>query len=406
MINMFRKSLDKTGLIDIAYIIQNQLFRVIYSFFLLLPIKRNKIYVNCFDGMGYGDNPREIVEELSKLISDIDVVWLYKGMERHIDVSDTLTIRHVKPKSIRSMYEQATAKIWIATVRMPLYSIKRKEQLYFQTWHGSLGIKKVEQEVEDKLSKRYVSKAKHDSKMIDFYLSPNKDTSNLFKNNFWFKNGEIKEVGSPRNDVLINSTIATRNAAKKRLGINETEKVVLYAPTFRANGELGAYNLDVERLSKVLEKKFGGSWCVYVRLHPNIANDYKSIRKLEKAVNLSAIADAQEVLLATDILITDYSSIGFDFMSMKKPVFLYATDIVEYRKDRDFHVTLEKTPFPIAKSNDELEEIILRYNFEAYLTKLNTFKQNYGFIENGISGYLCAEIIKDSIKDNNLMRME
>lgn len=107
----------------------------------------------------------------------------------------------------------------------------------------------------------------------------------------------------------------------------------------------------------------------------------------------SMVEDVQDLLVATDALITDYSSIGFDFMCTNRPIFLYATDIETYRRDRDFHVPLEKLPFSLADSNSSLCENIAGFDAKSYAHRLESFRNEYGLIDDGKASIRTAKLI-------------
>ena len=365
---------------EIAFFAINWLRKLICLVCLCFPIKKNDVFVNYFDGKGIGDHPKYIIRELIKKDPTIKVYWVYRGKEK----SNVENIEFVKPFSISAIFYQTTSKIWVSSVRMPYYSIKRKNQYYFQTWHGGLAFKRIEQECEDALSRRYKRTCRHDSKMIDYWVSSNADNTKLYKDYFWYQGGEIMEVGSPRNDIFFsgdNSELKVKIRNQYNLGGN---KVVMYAPTFRKKDSFKAYNLNLNTLCECLEKKFGGKWKLIVRLHPRLAKDSeKFIEYSDTIIDGSKIDDIQELLSITDLLITDYSSIALDFMNARRAVVIYASDIDDYKKDRDFHMELESTPFPIATNQTELEEAIDNFEYEKYRESLDAFMKKYDFFDNG-----------------------
>jgi CDP-glycerol glycerophosphotransferase len=343
--------------------------------------------------MPYGDSPKYIIEELKKRDSSMIFVWNSKKRK----AQDENKLIYVKRYSLKYFYHLATSKVWISSVRMPYFIFKRKGQIYFQTWHGGLGFKKIEQECENALSSRYIRTAKHDSKMIDYFISGNSDISKLFKEKFWYKNGEILEIGLPRDDLFFMPQENNIIELKEKYNI-KNKKVVMYAPTFRKNDPFSAYDIDLENLRRILSERFQGDWQVLVRLHPRLAGiSSKFIRYDENIINVSAEGDVQNLLLITDILITDYSSICFDFMNTKRPVFIYASDIEDYRKDRDFHLELEETPFAIATNNQELADIISKFDYELYQKSMNDFIGKYKIFNDGKSSEKIANLILEQV---------
>lgn len=367
-----------------------------YSYFLsLFPITNNKIVICNYFGKGYGDNGKYIAEEIIRQGLDVDIVWLLR--KELIGKSDFPSeIRVVKYGSLKGLYELATAKIWIDNCRKVFHPIKRKNQYYIQIWHSSISMKRVEKDVEDSLSKSYVICAKKDSEMADLFISNGKFNSNLYRNSFWY-NEEILESGSPRNDIMFDKSNLLNQKVKKFFNINNDIKIVLYAPTFRKVGDTKVYDLDYDGCISALHKKFGGKWVLLVRLHPNISYKSNEIRYSENIYNASSYDDMQELLVSTDILITDYSSSMFEFSLRKSPCFLYVPDVKEYMKDRNFYFTLNELPFSIGEDNSKLIEAILNFDEHTYIDKLDKFFKLQGVVDDGFASERVVKKIKDVI---------
>ena len=236
--------------------------------FRVCPINRKKIVICSYFGKGYGDNGKALAEALLSLDPELDVVWGVKPQ-----FADTLpeNIRAVDYNSIKYLWELATAGAWIDNSRKNAGITKRKKQFYVQTWHGTVALKRIEQDVQENLDAFYVAGAKNDSKMANVILSGCRFFTELCKKAFWF-DGEILECGSPRSDALFNTDSEKQLKVKASLGIPADKKVVLYAPTFRADGNLDCYNMDFEAVLDALEKKTGDSWVFCMRLHPNVSD--------------------------------------------------------------------------------------------------------------------------------------
>ena len=362
--------------------------KIPYFVSMLFPVNNRSVFVNCFDGNGYNDNPKYIVENLLLKEPNLKIYWLNKNKKA---IPPHQQIVFVTPRSIPAIFRQATSKIWISTVRMPYYSIKRKNQVYIQTWHGIMAFKKVENQCPEALSPRYRRIAKHDSRMIDYFISANKDLTLLYTDGFWYSKGEILEIGLPRNDNLLKepSSHSIHDSIKA-----EGKRIALYAPTFRKSGTLDVYKIDYQRVRATLAKRFGGEWVIVVRLHPRLqkkANELVTYN--DTVINGSHIKDVQELLAETDILISDYSSISFDYILTRRPVFLFATDIEEYRKDRDFYMDIYDSPFAVAENNDELVDIISRFDEMEYGKKIEAFMIKHGYICSGDASDIMARKI-------------
>lgn len=381
----------------LIYLIVNCFYSVPYRLFCLFPIVNNRILVYGFLNQGISDHPKYIVRELLKENATLEVIWISNVN----DCDNTNRIKIVPPKTLKAMFYQATSHIWIASVRMPYYVEKRKQQFYVQTWHGTLNIKKIEGECEDSLTKRYILMAKHDSSMVDLIACPNKDQVDLFKKYYWYDGNGIVNVGSARNDILYNIKENEIELLKKKYGY-EDKHIILYAPTFRADRSLNSYNLDFERIRREAEKRYGGDWILLVRLHPTMFEKAKDIVDYNSFIrDGSIVKDTQELLAMADILITDYSSIIFDFMVTYKPALIYAPDIDAYTKERDFHIDLKNTPFIITQNQDELIKEIINFEEASYHHRIDIFNSKYGIKNDGLASKRIATLIHKRILINN-----
>lgn len=354
------------------------------SLFRLLPIKKNRIVFMSYYGKHTNCNPYAIYEEIKKNNLPFECVW--------VDNTQKLGDKSVKYKSISFYYYIRTAHFLIFNARPNFDIKKRKQQRYIQTWHSSLGFKMIEKDAENTLDKRYVQKAKKDSTYIDLLVSGCKFRTECFRRNFWYT-GEIAEVGTPRNDVLFSQEKdLIAKVSKKELGIKENTKIVLYAPTFRNSDDLSYFtSLNVNTLLSKLKNKFSGDWVLVYRLHPNVNFDNAFP---QGTIDASKYKDMQALLLMADILLTDYSSVMFDFMLLNKPIFIYASDYEEYiSKERNVYFSINELPFDVCTTNELLESAIGEFNNERYCIRLQNFKNKIGSFECGLASQKILEWI-------------
>jgi CDP-glycerol glycerophosphotransferase len=356
-------------------------------------MQKNKIFVLNFNGKGYGDNLKYIVEEILERKIDCDIVW---GIDNRYRKNFPKSVRLVRFNSVESIYEAVTAKIWLDNTRKQPYVRKRKQQFYIQTWHGQIfDTKKVEGDIENKLSPYYIKQAKNDSKLIDIILSDSSVCTEKYKRSFWY-NGEILECGFPKNDVLINNPKNINEKVHKYFNLEQNTNIVLYAPTFRNNFDMDSYDLDYESILNALRSKTHKNWIFLIRLHPNIAEKSVFLSYNNLILDASLYDDMQELLLASNILITDYSGTMFDFSLMRKPVFLYIKDYIDYIKERDVYIDLFSLPFPQVLTSSELIEKISRFDNESYIKSVEQFIRQIDVFEDGkASKKVVDRIIKE-----------
>ena len=353
----------------------------------LLPIQKKKFFFLSYYGSQYGCNPKYLSEYLTKNCQGWAVVWGFTQPEKYeID-----GIRKVRYLSWRYFYELCTSQVLITNYRMTKNYRKRKGQLYVQTWHSSLRLKMIEGDTVQTLEPNYVEMAKRDSAQIDILLSGCKYSTEIFRRAFWYS-GPIIPTGTPRVDLLYSNDINKRELILKKLGLTSDSHVVLYAPTFRKDNSLECYNIEYSRLISSLSERFGGKWQVLLRLHPHLQNYSKQLVDKDIFINdVTSYDDIQELLYISDCVISDYSSLVFDYSLTKRPCFLYASDLKEYTsKDRSLYFNIHELPFPLSTNNDELNSLIIAYDENIYKQKLHLFHQSIGSFE---TGHACQNVV-------------
>jgi CDP-glycerol glycerophosphotransferase len=372
---------------------------LLYYLFRIFPVRQNKIFIQNFGGKGYGESPKYIAEEIIKRDLGYKLVWALKSGTSE-EFPHNNKINFVRYGSARAIYEEATAKMWIDNFRKQSYVRKRKSQYYIQLWHG-FPIKKVEKDVERNLPKPYLRDAKRDSTMINLFVSESKFQNRLYRSSFWF-DGEIFYCGSPKHSAIINAGQNIENDVKRHFNIAENKKIVLYTPTFRNNYSTDVYDIDYEAVLDSLRERTKNEWVFLIRLHPNISNKSGAITYNERIIQASGYDDIQNLYIASDILITDYSGCMVDFSVTGKPAFLYINDYEEYRKDRDFYFDLRSLPFPCAANTEELLEKMTHFDNKAYSESLAKFFQETGLILDGKG----AEKLVDRIEEELMKRVK
>lgn len=356
--------------------VQSKYYKICGQLLRWLPVKHNKIVLNNFHGRGYGDSPKYIAEEIIRQKLPYDLVWLVADVNMEFPPE----IRIVKLQSVRASYELSTAKIIISNVKVALPYHKKHSQFYIQTWHGSMAFKAIEKDAIEKLRPEYVRESMADSKIIDLFLSCNSIQTQEIRDCFWY-DGEIFECGSPRNDMLYQS-IQYRDKIKQQLGFSSETKIVLYAPTFRDDFRMDVYDLDLTRLRSCLCNKMGGDWRVLVRIHPNVME--QNIVKIDShSMDVTSYPDMQELLLISDVLITDYSTTIYDTIIMHKVLFLYAPDLADYKENRGLNSVYFRLPTQVNQTNEELLDYIVNFDEIAYQQRLDSFLDSVRIYDDG-----------------------
>lgn len=360
----------------------------------IFPIKRNKIVMWTFEGSGgYGCSPRYIAEEILKSNregkSDYEIYWLVQDMTKEFPAE----IHKVKDTAWNRAYHMTSARYWIGNTRTFYGTKKRKGTTYLQTWHGSLSLKPIGRYRGVHFSKIAYLVSKADSDLIDVLISGSRYCTNMWRDGLIY-DGRIEEIGSPRCDVLINCVEEKHRQLREEYNLPLDSKIVIYAPTFRggSQGTQRAINenpitIDFNRVIAAFENRFGGTWYVFLRLHPQLSvfmNEMSVQGKNERLIDVTQRPDMNEIMAATDAIITDYSTCIFEGFLTGQPGFIYTDDFEDYVRDRgNMMFGLDEIPFPAASNNEELIQSILKYDEKTYENKAERFIDNNGIITDG-----------------------
>lgn len=362
----------------------------------------NKIVFDNYMGNGYGCNPKYVLKCILEMPQErtegLDLVWITKTPELLRPILPA-RVRIVLYDSEQAFYEYATAKLWVKNFQMVHLLnqglLKKKEQIYIQMWHGSFGIKKIEGDCGYlNADKAWLALAKKNAAYTDFWISNSRFESGVYKNAFWGA-GKILEYGHPRNDLFFEQDqLQYKRKVQETYGIAPEKKLFFYMPTFRDQDHGLLQPLPYERIAEELGSRFGGEWVCLVRLHPRRVSP-KQIEALKEqsVMDATMYPDVQELLAAADAMVTDYSSAIFDFLLTKRPGFILAEDYDAYEQIRGFYYPLTDTPFPLAKTNEELLEQIGTFDEESYRQKIDAFLKEKGSVEDGNASKRVAELI-------------
>ena len=205
-------------------------------------------------------------------------------------------------------------------------------------------------------TEKYKKNFYNESRNWDYLISPNRYSSEIFRRAFKFDK-EVLEFGYPRNDILYKNKKGKKALSagiKREIGIPTDKKVILYAPTWRDDEfhEKGKYKFNLKLDLKKMQEKLGENYVIALRMHYLIAEHIATEGMGDFVYNLSDYEDIAELYLISDILITDYSSVFFDYANLRKPILFFTYDINKYRDTlRGFYMDFEKeAPGPLLKT--------------------------------------------------------
>ena len=361
-------------------------------------VEDNKIMFITFQG-SYTCNPKAIVDYILEHKLPYKVVWAIRGFNTR-DLSEFPEgIKLVKRSSYEFYKEVVTSKIIVDNSTNYIYSRakKRKNQIVIQPWHGSMGFKKLEPaSFQDK---DWLDRALKLDTLNDYVLVNSTFEEDVFRNSLW-KTTEFLKVGHPRNDIFFDKKKVDyyTKVIKEKYNLSKDTKIALYAPTFRELSSVNSYNVDYDKLYEALVKRFGGKWVIFVRFHFRMKH-YSKLKANEHVINVSDYPDMQELICASDIGITDYSSWLCDFVLTKRPGFLFTMDIKNYLDERGLCYPLESTPFKVCPDNDVLYNSIINFDNEKYLKDVNKYLKKLGCYEDGNACKKTMDLIKKLCKD-------
>lgn len=380
-----------------------QIKNYFFYFFRLFPLQ-NKVIATTFKGMKYGDNPQFIFEKLRLLDDKIDFVWL-KRDDYTYDVPSWIRVVSFF-LTLKTIYELSTAKVIIDTHRFRKNIKKRKGQLFIETWHGGVAMKKLEADV-PKFCKNQVimDEIEATNRLADVYISQSDLLSGIYRRAFKY-DGPIWKCGYPRNDILFSDNTEISQKVKQAYGLQD-EHIILYAPSFRdyfyKEVDVSVYSIDFEKVQQALTQRFGGKWVVMTRWHPLFSS--KIAKKMDLptfVIDVTKYPDIQDLLMTVDVVISDYSSCMFDAALRKTPCFIYATDVEEYKADRGLYFEIEELPFPYSSNNEIMVHNIKNYNEHDYQLRLDSFFERIGLVETGHAGEDIADKIYRFMKGQRI----
>lgn len=372
-------------------------------------ISSDLIVFEAYQGKYYTCSPKAIYEELLENpdYTGYRFAWVVNDPDRHQYLkNDRLTI--VKRGS-RSYYEvMAGAKYRIANfLNAPTVPV-RDGQIYIQTWHGTpmkcLGLDmKINGDSAYEL-KEIHAQFRREAKQMNYLVSPSAYATEKFVSAFGLTEEERKEkvleVGYPRNAKLFTYTEEEVAELREFYGIPEGKKVILYAPTCRETGYRYGYGyaneieLDVERLWE----RFKDTACLLVRWHPMVDAWIPGAKYRDFLFKLDKVADINRLFVISDILVTDYSAVMFDFANLRRPMIFYMYDREQYQKEiREFYIEPESLPGPVVTSNEALEEALDKALSTPFVAdeKYRAFCEKYTYLDDADAA---KRVIKAAIK--------
>ncbi|MGW0083863.1 bifunctional glycosyltransferase/CDP-glycerol:glycerophosphate glycerophosphotransferase [Streptomyces sp. NPDC003393] len=354
-----------------------------------LPVRKGTVVFESHLGKQYSDSPRAIYEELRRRGTPITPIWSYAGERPRGFPKDAQLVRRWSWGYLKAL---AQAEYWIDNQGYPLRLTKRPETTYIQTWHGSAlkrmgfdepGLKMLS-EPEQRAYQQALDRFDH------FVVRSEHDVRTLARA-YRIPEGKLLRTGYPRNDALVRARQGAAPAPEarrlaERLGIDAGRRVLLYAPTFRARSDGRVKDFEFPFDIEDFAARFGDDCTLLVRAHylnrltlpPSVAG---------RVIDVSAEPDITPLMLLADALITDYSSVMFDYALLQRPIVFYAHDWEEYAQDSrgTYFDLLAEAPGPVPRTAEELFDVLgdLSAVGAAHEARLKEFVDKYGEYDRG-----------------------
>lgn len=359
--------------------------------FRLCPVRARTVFFSAYAGKRVTCNPEAVCKKLRELYGDkFNIEWCAQDEEAR-KALEAQGFKAVRFDTLAYFYRILTADVVVLNdLSGCSYLPFGKKQTVIQTWHGCGLYKKVGHDVPNETA-GYHRRLRRIASHIDLFTSGSTTfTETVIRGAFGYT-GDVMETGLARNDILLDETARTAANAKVRAfyGIDEKTPLVLFAPTFRNDGETETMWFEDEAVKAALQRRFPG-YKVLVRTH-YMAKEAQA----QTALDVTAYPDMQELLCAADVLVSDYSSCIWDFSLTEKPCFLFAPDLSDYQCERDFYLDIHKWPFPLAETTEELAQQLLQFDLAAYTEAVHEHLSKLGSRERGNAAETLCEFITE-----------
>jgi len=366
-----------------------------------LQPKKKTVVFESFYGKQFSCNPRGIYEYMKENHPEYTLIWSVK--KGHEAPFNDKNIYYIHRLSLKWIFAMARAEYWVVNSRLPLWVPKPDHTTYLQTWHGTplkrLAMDMGEVHIPGTNTKKYKKDFMKEASNWDYLISPNAYSTEIFTRAFQFQKTMI-ESGYPRNDFLHNqNNEETKRALKQKLNLPLDKKLILYAPTWRDDQfyKKGQYKFDLDLDLHELRASIGDEYIIILRMHYLVAENFDLGPYEGFVYDFSHYEDIRDLYMISDLLITDYSSVFFDYANLKRPMLFYVPDIETYRdKLRGFYFNFEQeAPGPLVKETASVIDWVRETETPTFTLppSFEPFYEKFCYLENGESSKRVIETI-------------
>lgn len=367
---------------------------------LVHTVDNQMIIFESFQGSSYSCSPRAIYEAMLQddRFKSFTFVWAFVNPDKYSYLlkNERTTLVHSGSKEYEHTF--STAKYWVVNAMVPLTIAKDPErQIALQCWHGT-PLKRLRNDIVENRPTKLDSSSdiqvlnKLDVPRYDYFISPSEYASTHFKSAFGLTDMNMEniiiETGYPRNDYLTRFTPSDVQTIKTNLKLPQDKKVLLYAPTWRDDqfdGD-GVFKFDPKLDFSVLQTTLGNEYILLFRAHSNVADTFNFSAYEGFVYNVSSVENINELYVISDALITDYSSVMFDYANLQRPILFYMYDREHYQKDlRGFYLPIDELPGIITTTQEALLNQLTNLDAYAKETKsaIAAFHQRFNYLDDG-----------------------
>lgn len=378
-----------------------------------VPTEPLTVFFEAYGGRSYACSPKAIYREMiaDSRFAGREFIWSFRGdsvPDDEPELDRACIVRRGSQEYFRAL---ARAGVIVMNNRLPEYVHPKQDQVYVQCWHGT-PLKRLGYDVQidmqgalntaSELAQRFGL----DARKWTYLLSPSPYTSQHLADAFGLPENKrantILELGYPRNDALAQARddARARDRAASALGVPAGKKTLLYAPTWRDDsyrdgvGYTFDYLLDFDAMQRAL----GDEWVVLFRAHYYIANSFDFSSYDGFVIDVSGVDDINDVYLASDLLLNDYSSVMFDYANLRRPMALFVPDFDHYAANiRGFYFDLADVPGPQCTTTAQVIEAISDFDHlkQRYSQSYDEFVARFCPLDDGCAAKRVVERVAE-----------
>lgn len=360
--------------------------------------KDNWIVFESFFGRGYNDSPKAIYDYMSETYGNgFRYIWILNKKHKKTDKNTRYAIYN----GLKHVYYVSRAKYHVYNVRQPGWFIKKEGMVFLETWHGT-PLKKLVFDMDDvhSASRNHKAEFYRDSRKWDYLISDNRFSTDVFERAFDMDRDKIVETGYPRNDILYSDNAREIiESVKADIGLPADKKVMLYAPTWRDNEyyEPGSYKFNDALDFSLMKEQLSDEWVILLRTHYYVARKPDLSQYDGFVFNVSDYPDIAKLYMVSDVCVTDYSSVFFDYANLRRPILFYVYDIENYKNElRGMYLDMEtELPGPLLYTGSEVVEAVKSLDKieNDYRERYDVFYERFCSLSDGYASKRAAELL-------------